>query len=121
MWVWVAMRCFFDADCTSSILMADAAFCALCGSPLSLPPQQGKRRAARGEVKPIGAGVECSADGEGLVEGGRDGPLLAGPNVIKPQLPAAWAQCNNAHLEGVRRIDIPFCDLFCQGPYQDFT
>jgi hypothetical protein len=28
MWVWVAMRCFFDADCTSSILMA-AAFCAL--------------------------------------------------------------------------------------------
>jgi hypothetical protein len=94
---------------------------ALWFPPLSLPPQQGKRRAARGEVKPIGAGVECSADGEGLVEGGRDGPLLAGPNVIKPQLPAAWAQCNNAHLEGVRRIDIPFCDLFCQGPYQDFT
>jgi hypothetical protein len=28
-----ALRCFFDADCTSSILMAAAAFCALCVSP----------------------------------------------------------------------------------------
>uniref|UniRef100_A0A0A9F524 Uncharacterized protein n=1 Tax=Arundo donax TaxID=35708 RepID=A0A0A9F524_ARUDO len=25
MWVWVAMRCFFDVDCISSILMAAAA------------------------------------------------------------------------------------------------
>jgi hypothetical protein len=35
MWVWVAMRCFFDVDCTSSILIAAATaaaagFCALC-------------------------------------------------------------------------------------------
>jgi hypothetical protein len=35
MWVWVAMRCFFDVDCTSSILIAAAAagFCAVCLSP----------------------------------------------------------------------------------------
>jgi len=25
MWVWVAMRCFFDVDCTSSILIAATA------------------------------------------------------------------------------------------------
>ena len=48
MWVWVAMRCFFEVDCTSSILIAANAsrrrrrrrLCALCFSRAALPPQQ---------------------------------------------------------------------------------
>jgi hypothetical protein len=55
MWVWVATRCFFDVDCTSSILIAAAAaaaagFCAVC---LSLPPEQilGEEKQSKGRAR----------------------------------------------------------------------
>jgi hypothetical protein len=48
MWVWVAMRCFFDVDCTSSILIAAAGFCAVC---LSLPPEQIWGRSSRARAR----------------------------------------------------------------------
>ena len=44
MWVWVAMRCFFEVDCTSSILIAaNAAGYALSVS-VELPPLRLSRR-----------------------------------------------------------------------------
>jgi hypothetical protein len=59
MWVWVAMRCFFEVDCTSSILIA-ATSPAAAGYALSvfsraaLPPQQIWERAREGNAAATG-------------------------------------------------------------------
>jgi hypothetical protein len=56
MWVWVAMRCFFDVDCTSSILIAAAGFCAVSLSPAGKilgEKKQSKGRARLGEGRAV--------------------------------------------------------------------
>jgi hypothetical protein len=78
MWVWVAMRCFFEVDCTSSILIAaNAAGYALSVS-VELPPLRLSRRNKFGgggwetprHWSPVGSCMCCRLDWGGVCDCG---------------------------------------------------
>jgi hypothetical protein len=75
MWVWVAMRCFFDVDCTSSILIvaataaaAAAGFCAFLSVTFSLSV---RRQLAAGPRAATGRQGCGELKGEGQAESSR--------------------------------------------------